>query len=739
MNRILLLSNDPVLIKKNIDVLSESGFHVEEVPEALDGLLMVDKNNIDAVIIDEELSDIDGYRASQKLRQFSQMPIIILGSQPSDEVWTKVDEIGFDAYLKKPVNPRELAAQLKALIRRSHAAEVTKVTKEDKPSEIKSIPVTSSQSRLAKPVQTEEPPKSIQRERPPTVQAVPVASVPMEAVPPEPYVEPQAATSDNGSADKVITPQSGEPEQPRPYVELPKSVKEEKPEEEQPPTGIPEEVPIEKEPPVSVVPVQATSTVTVHEGGNMGKVEVEKKDTVAKVEHENGFQVWKDARIARLLDAMISGRITEISPSIDFAIQGGVTYPEVDGLIDTTGEETIKILEVLVERGILEKKKVDKLRSDPEGSFQLVPVERCPIHDSSNLLKGQLIEHFNCGYVGLEQDFQHGYQLICPKCKRELKLVGTDYRNAGIQYRCLDGNETFATPVIKWRSLRTGRVWTDDELREVEISSYSLIPGKREWVEFQLKPKAQLVDFLRNQGYQVQELAQVQGTSGAIHTIDILATRDDKIAKFHVGIGILTAPAGEQEIGLDELFKFDTEAYDIGINYKVVIAIPKLSGEALKFAERQKIGAFEAKDMEQLISYISSRSRSATAAQTPVSAKPLGSGAKSSIVEFLQQRGYEVFERAKVAGKSGADHIFDIFARRDDVIVKPTIAVVMAENGHATGIEKIAQFDAEAFDAGIRNKAVIGVPRVGPQARQFAKQQRITVLDENEILSLYAT
>jgi hypothetical protein len=544
--------------------------------------------------------------------------------------------------------------------------------------------------------------------------------------------KPHVVIPGNGAKNKVqavpVAPRPIESEQPPSDVEPLSIEQEEKPVEVEP---------VDAQSPVVVVPLQESSRITMRESSEVELTKVDKKDEKTTTDYETGFQVWKDARMARLLDGLASGRITAISPSIDFAIKGGVTYPEVDSLIDTTGDETIKILEALADNEILEKKKVDKLRSDPEGSFQLVPVERCPNHDSGNLVKGQLLEHFYCGYVGLDRDFQNGYQLICPKCKRELKLIGTDYRNAGTQYKCLDGNEIFPLPVIKWRSLKTGRIWTDDELREVEIYSFGLISGKREWIEFQLKPKAQLVDFLRAQGYQVQELAQVQGTSGAVHTIDILATRDDKLAKFHLGIGILTALSGEQEISLDELFKFDTEAYDIGINYKVVIAIPKLSSEAIKFAERQKIGAFEAKDMEQLISYISSRSRSTTKTTPAPKAHSLENGTLSRVVEFLQQRGYEVFEKAKVAGKSGADHIFDVFARRDDVIVKPTIAVFMAvENGHTTGVDKIAQFDAEAYDAGIRNKSVIGVPRIGPQARQFAKQQRITVLDENEIGSL---
>lgn len=113
-----------------------------------------------------------------------------------------------------------------------------------------------------------------------------------------------------------------------------------------------------------------------------------------------------------------------------------------------------------------------------------------------------------------------------------------------------------------------------EELREVWLYFYRFNEAKRDWLEFQLEPKAQFVDFFRRRGYEVEELARVQGRSGAVHTIDILATRDDGVVKHTVAVGILFAPLGQPEVLLNELFDFDTKAYDIGVHDKVVIAIP---------------------------------------------------------------------------------------------------------------------------------------------------------------------
>ena len=533
--------------------------------------------------------------------------------------------------------------------------------------------------------------------------------------------------------------------QPAPATPLPETRT--VPLEEVTKTEVPQPQPVKAEKPAEI----QTTPVTPFTDTVSARLEVVKPKVVPTPPVAGGtipgdkptFEAWQDARMTNLVDALVSGRLTKINPVIDTSVQGGFTYPEADKILETSGEETINVLEALAKDNILDKKPFEKLHVDPEGSLQLVPVERCPHCDSGNLIRGQLIEHFACGNVGLDHDFQADHKYICPKCNRELKLLGTDYHNVGIQHKCLDCKELFPMPVVKWRSLKTGKIWAVEELQEVWLYSYSLRPDKKNWLEFQLKPKAQLIDFLRLRGYQVEELPEIKGASGAVHTIDILATRDDVLAKFYVGIGILTPMSGEKEIRLEELFKFDTRAYDMGINHEVVIAIPKLSPEAIKFAERQKIGVFEASGPEALVSFLSSRSRPSPAVLTRAKTPHLSEistelGPQAQLVEFLRRRGYEVFEKLKINGKSGAEHTFNIFAQRDDVIVRPTIAVAVVTAGErpTVGIGKVSQFDVKAYDVGVLNKVFVGIPKVSPQAKQFAKQQRIKILEGYELEGL---
>jgi hypothetical protein len=421
---------------------------------------------------------------------------------------------------------------------------------------------------------------------------------------------------------------------------------------------------------------------------------------------------------------------------MNLTYQFGFAYPDVDTLLETSGKETIDVLEKLAQNNILIKKLFDRLSVDPTGSFQLVPVERCPNCNSGELVKGQLIEHFHCGHVALEGDFMSDHRFVCPKCHRDLRLIGTDYRNVGMHYKCLVCNHIFAIPIIKWRNITTRELWDTEQLGTIEIYSYSFSPDKKDWLEFQLRPKSQLVDFLKMRGYTVQEMAQIAGSSGAVHTVDVLATRDDIVTKINLGIGILVASTGETEVRLEDLFRFDTRAYDVGINYKVVIAIPRLGIEAINFAQRQKIESFEAATLGELVADIIGKAgKSEKVPEKADKSSATDSDPELVLVHFLEERGYEVNRNTKITGKSGAGYIFDLVAKKDDGIIVPTIAIGFkkAEGDLMVGIEDISQFDAMCYDAGIRNKVFVGIPHISPQAKQFAKQQKIEVIEVEDL------
>jgi len=107
---------------------------------------------------------------------------------------------------------------------------------------------------------------------------------------------------------------------------------------------------------------------------------------------------------------------------------------------------------------------------------------------------------------------------------------------------------------------------------------------------FRFETKEQLVESLVNLGYRVEEKAKVRGRSGVEYTFDILAySNSDRVGQ-SLGIDFLSA---DEEVSLEQVSLFDTKAYEVGIDDKTIIVSPRLSPEARKFAEHQRIKVFE--------------------------------------------------------------------------------------------------------------------------------------------------
>ncbi len=455
---------------------------------------------------------------------------------------------------------------------------------------------------------------------------------------------------------------------------------------------------------------------------------------------DNPTNIWQDPKVASLMSSLLSGKIKQLTPEIDLRLGDGFSYREADGVMGTAGRETALILESLAKEGLLLKQDYEKMLLSPGGSVQLVPVERCPQCDSPDLARGQLIEHFSCGHIGLESEFMKGLNQVCPKCKHELKLIGTDYRKPGMRYVCNSCHGIFPSPVIKCRCLKTGEVYRLEELRNISLFSYRLNEANKQRLEFELEPKRQLIDCLTHLGYDVHERVQVQGKSGATHTIDLVASIDDLITRHTVAVGILVAPHNEAEVSIDALFSFDSKVYDAGIDNKMVIAVPGFTSAAMKFAERQGIRVYRLEDLRALLSWKTQETEIIAVEKEQKQAMPDHTdltrvGPRGWLKWLLEKRGYHVAEKLKITGRSGAEHVLDLYAEKDDGIINHKLAagVIMNEEASNNDANEVIQFDTAAYDANIRDKIIIGVPRLSKEAKQFADYQRIKVIEAKEL------
>ena len=115
----------------------------------------------------------------------------------------------------------------------------------------------------------------------------------------------------------------------------------------------------------------------------------------------------------------------------------------------------------------------------------------------------------------------------------------------------------------------------------------------------------------------------------------------------------------------------------------------------------------------------------------------IGQELRAQIRDYLQKQGYEITDGAKILGKSGVEHIFDMLAQRDDGFTSYTIAICIAAGGdRETEASTIFSFANKAYDTGIPSRILIAIPEFSKEAKQLAQKQRIRVIAGEQIEAL---
>ena len=118
MNRILIIDDDEELCELVSEYLTGEGFLAEAVHDGETGLQRALSGEYDLVTLDVMLPKKNGFDILRELRGSSSVPVLMLTARGEDTERIVGLEAGADDYLAKPFNPRELAARLKAILRR---------------------------------------------------------------------------------------------------------------------------------------------------------------------------------------------------------------------------------------------------------------------------------------------------------------------------------------------------------------------------------------------------------------------------------------------------------------------------------------------------------------------------------------------------------------------------------------------------------------------------------------------
>jgi two-component system KDP operon response regulator KdpE len=116
--RILVCDDEQQILRALRVILRDAGFEALPANDAEEALDLAAVEHPDAAIIDLVLPDLDGIELCRRLREWSDMPLIVLSAVGDEDAKVRALAAGADDYITKPFGPRELVARLQANLRR---------------------------------------------------------------------------------------------------------------------------------------------------------------------------------------------------------------------------------------------------------------------------------------------------------------------------------------------------------------------------------------------------------------------------------------------------------------------------------------------------------------------------------------------------------------------------------------------------------------------------------------------
>jgi ActR/RegA family two-component response regulator len=196
----------------------------------------------------------------------------------------------------------------------------------------------------------------------------------------------------------------------------------------------------------------------------MKPIDAEKVDAMIK-KLVKSFEMPASLRkpqIMSILKAIKEGRVTKFIPS--FSYERGIFYPDLEKIVPNSSID-YSVLEEIEKYGILRREFYDSGLACPSCASLKVSIKfRCTSCKSTDIDKGAAIEHLRCGHIDKYEGFDKGEKMICPKCSRELKALGVDYRKPGIFFKCGTCGNIMPIPAYDYICGGCGESFTEGQL-----------------------------------------------------------------------------------------------------------------------------------------------------------------------------------------------------------------------------------------------------------------------------------
>jgi hypothetical protein len=336
--------------------------------------------------------------------------------------------------------------------------------------------------------------------------------------------------------------------------------------------------------PPSVMTIRPASVATTRPPFVMTTPDV--STGVSEGEKETRLRLYKRDDVRRFVESLLKEKVN-IVPTYDPST-GDNVYANIP-------EGSQYLLTELNSSGILEKYVLDQLPSCPQCDASNFGVAyACPYCQAHDIVRGMTIEHYACGHVDLESNFRRGNQLVCPKCNRPLKLIGTDYRRTGTDYHCNSCSKFFDSPIIELGCRKCGKSSKPEEVPLKPVYAYKINERLRGELVAHCTLETQFTDFLTKYGFEVNAPVVVQGLSGIEHTFDMHAWRKEKDI-------MLDFVSANTDIGPEEVAAFFAKIFDTKPRRAILIAMPKLTESGQKLSAMYGVEIIAADNVAQLI------------------------------------------------------------------------------------------------------------------------------------------
>lgn len=121
--RILIVEDEPRLLRSLAKALREEGYAVDTAEAGDDGLFKAQNCDYDALVLDVMLPGLDGWQLLERLRQTKRTPVLMLTARDTTRDRVRGLDTGADDYLVKPFELSELSARIEAVLRRTRGAQ----------------------------------------------------------------------------------------------------------------------------------------------------------------------------------------------------------------------------------------------------------------------------------------------------------------------------------------------------------------------------------------------------------------------------------------------------------------------------------------------------------------------------------------------------------------------------------------------------------------------------------------